>query len=92
MTSSTKAPSVVKFERHVSLLAGIYYRLDSGGLTGRNATSTDRGIDAHFDAARALLAAELADDDSPLYAELERRPKLAAKWDRLERRYFGLPR
>ena len=85
------ARSVVQFERHVTALAGIYYRRDKGLLTGRNAASTDAGIDAHFNAARALLRAELNDDDSPLYAELERRPRLAAKWDRLERRYYGLP-
>jgi hypothetical protein len=83
--------SITKFERHITAIAGMYYRRDKGLGTGRNASSTDGTIDMHFNAARALLKAELHDEDSPLYAELERRPKLADKWDRIERRYFGLP-
>lgn len=83
--------SVADFERTVSSLAGIYYRRDKGLLTGRNSSSTDRTIDALVKHARELLRAELDDDQSPLFAELDRRPKLAAKWDRLERRYYGLP-
>jgi hypothetical protein len=85
------ARSVVQFERNVNALAGIYYRRDKGLLTGRNSSSTDDYVDALVRDIRALLRAELDDDDSPLYAELDRRPKLAAKWDRLERRYYGLP-
>lgn len=84
--------TVDKFRRSVTALAGVYYRLDSGTTTGRNADATSRTIDAHFREARALLRAELHDDDSPLYAYLDspRGAKLAAKWDALERRYVGL--
>jgi hypothetical protein len=89
--SAGKARSVVEFERTVTALAGIYYRRDRGILTGRNSSSTDDYVDALVKRARALLRAELDDENSPLYAELDRRPKLAAKWDRLERRYYGLP-
>lgn len=88
--AASSSSSVAKFERHVTALAGVYRRMDRGELTGRNSDATERTIDGHYRDAAALLKAELDDEASPIYAELERRPRLAAKWYALERRYFGL--
>lgn len=82
--------TVATFRRHVDALSGMQYRRSTGRLTGRNAASTDAGIDAHYKAAAALLKADAATGDAPLCAYLDAHPRYAAKWDKAERRYFGL--
>jgi len=71
-------------------LAGIYYRQDKGLLTGRNGESTAAAIRSHYAVARDMIAADARTDDAPLCEYLDNHPRLAAKWDALERRVVGL--
>ena len=82
--------TVARFERSVRNAESVYRRLDRGELTGRNSDATDATIRGHVETCRALMKAELHDDDSPLFAWLDAHPKLAERWDRIERRYYGL--
>lgn len=83
--------TVKRFQRHVTALSGIYYRLDKGISGGRNSRATDTALAMHVKQAREILAADARTDDAPLCAYLDSHPKLAAKWNALERRYYGLP-
>lgn len=88
-----EAPQIVsKFRRHVAALGGIYARMDAGTLTGRNAVSTDGTVRMHAEAARRLLREDAATWEAPLCAYLDSKhgSRLAAKWHRIERRYYGL--
>ena len=67
--------------RHLTALDGIYRRMDGGQNTGRNAAATDSAVDMHW---RELAAA--LDDGG--FEELDSRPRLAAKYARLERRRY----
>lgn len=72
------------FKRRLRNLESSYQRLDSGKLTGRNAAGSD--------GTRALnyrLLSELARTDEVCDA-LDADPKLAARWNRMERRQAGL--
>lgn len=87
--AATGPSSVTRFKRHVDALAGMYYRLDTGRSGGRNSNATEQGMDAHMRAARAVLAAAVADEADPLPEWLDAHPRYAAKWNALERRYVG---
>lgn len=73
------------FKRQLRNLESAYRRFDSGELTGRNCTSSDRYRDAAY---RRL--ADLARTDGVCDA-LDADSRLAARWNRLERRQVGLP-
>lgn len=81
---------VAKFRRHVNGLAGVYYRLDKGLTVGRNADATSETLDWHYSHARDMVAAEARAEEAPVCDYLDSHPKLAAKWNALERRYHGL--
>lgn len=73
------------FTRKLRNLESAYRRLDGGQLTGRNSDSSDR--------TRAMQHADLAQlarTDS-VCELLDADEKLAARWNRLERRGAGLP-
>ena len=82
-------PVLARFMRHVDAAAGIYYRLDRGLAGGRNAAGTDATLTMHVHAARAIEHELLDDDGAPLWAYLDSHPRYAAKWNRVERRYYG---
>ena len=84
--------SIEQFRRHVSAAAGVYSRLDGGKLTGRNSTSTDDTLDWHVKRAKEILAAaaESDTDTLPEYLDSARGARLAARWNRIERRHAGL--
>jgi hypothetical protein len=79
------------FKRTVRNFEAVYRRLDRGELTGRNADATEATLEGHYRALKSALDAELYVDDSPLFALLESDERLAARWNRLERRRVGLP-
>src|SRR5215471_14110021 len=88
---STKSRTTLEqFRRHVTALRGIYYRMDTGTLTGRNSDATAEALDMHYDAARALLRADAATDANPICDYLDTHERFAASWNALERRYVGL--
>lgn len=83
---------ITKFRRHVTLLAGTWYRIDRGLNDGRNSDATASTIDWHYAEAKRLLAEGLYDDSDPLwnYLDSQRGARLYAKWSTLERRQVGL--
>lgn len=83
--------TVDAFTRRLANLESAYRRLDSGQLTGRNSSSSDETRELHYRALRDMIAADAHTDDAPLCTYLDEHPKLAARWDRLERRSVGLP-
>ena len=84
--------SIDIFRRHVTALGGIYYRIDSGYMNGRNSNATDDAMAYHFRKARETLSAACKDDSDPLpeYLDTPRGARLAAKWAALEYRYLGV--
>lgn len=84
-STAASTPAVENFKRILSNLEGAYRRFDSGQLTGRN-DSGSHGT-RHMNFARL---AELALTDSVCDA-LDADDKLAARWNRIERRNAGLP-
>lgn len=90
MTQASDTTIVNSFKRHVDVAAGIYYRQDSGRLTGRNSESTDQWLAHNVRAAQQMLRDALQSDDTTLFDYLDAHPRYAAKWDRIERRFVGL--
>jgi len=88
-TQETTTPQIKKFRRHADAAAGIYYRLDKGLTGGRNSESTERTLEWHIRSAQQMIAEDARTDDAPLCTYLDENPKLADKWNRLERRFFG---
>jgi hypothetical protein len=86
-----ETPTVKRFKRELRNLEGMFSRLDSGVLTGRNATSSDDTRRYKYELLRDLVAADAKTDDAPLCTYLDEHPGLAARWDRVERRSVGLP-
>jgi hypothetical protein len=87
MTDSTE-----RFRQHVRAAAGIYGRIDSGQLTGRNADATDDTLDYHVGRAAQILRDACDDDTDAIwtYLDSKRGARLAATWSRIERRHAGL--
>jgi hypothetical protein len=79
-----------QFVRQLNNLEGMFRRLDSGELTGRNSQSSDDGRRRSYERLRDAVRADAQTDDAPICTMLDARPKLAAKWTRLERRSVGL--
>ena len=79
------------FTRKLKNLEGMYYRLDKGLLTGRNSDSTTATMDFRYRELRDAITADANTDDAPLCSYLDGNPKVAARWDRIERRSVGLP-
>jgi hypothetical protein len=78
------------FTRKLRNVEGIYYRQDKGYLTGRNATSTDAAIAGYVKTLREAIAQDAQTDAAPLCSFLDDNPKIAARWDKIERRWYGL--
>lgn len=83
---------ITEFRRHVQSASATYRRMDTGQLTGRNSNATADGLDYSVREARAVLTADAWTDEAPLCAYLDssRGARLAAAWDRVERRHAGL--
>ena len=84
LPAPASTPAGLAFARKLRNLEGMYRRLDSGELTGRNSSSSDGTRDMRYAeletlAGLAVVAAMLDADD-----------RLAARWNRLERRHAGL--
>lgn len=82
--------NTTKFLAAVKSLDGMFYRLDSGRLTGRNGDSFERTLAWRFEQANECMRAALASDAEGLCEYLDTHPAAAAKWNRLERRMVGL--
>jgi hypothetical protein len=67
--------------RHLQALAGVYRRMDSGELTGRNAELTSSTLEHHWRELRAAL-------EAGGFEYLDSHPRLAATWARVERRHL----
>jgi len=80
-----------QFTRELRNLEGMFYRLDKGLLTGRNSASSTDTMDYKYRRLRDAVAADARTDDAPLCAFLDANPRVAARWDRMERRSVGLP-
>lgn len=72
----TEAAAVREFDRAWKALSGMWYRMDTGRLTGRNARSTDATVTGNW---KRLNEAYYAMSE----ADAEKR---AAKWGYAERR------
>lgn len=83
--------SADKFRKTLRNIEAIYRRLDSNVLTGRNSVSTEASLAKHVKTLRSLISEDAHSDTSPLCDLLDSDAKLAARWDRVERRYYGLP-
>jgi hypothetical protein len=79
------------FTRRLRNLEAMWRRLDRGELTGRNCESSDRTRENTYRALRDAIRADANTDAAPLCAWLDANPKIAARWDRIERRTVGLP-
>lgn len=83
--------SIARFRKHVTAIAGIYYRLDRGISGGRNSASTDATLEWHVRAAQDLINTDARRTDAnPLCDYLDQNTRLATKWNTLERRFYGL--
>jgi len=80
-----------QFTRELRNLEGMFYRLDKGLLTGRNSASSSDTMDYKYRRLRDAVAADARTEDAPLCSFLDDNPKVAARWDRMERRSVGLP-
>jgi hypothetical protein len=78
------------FTRKLRNLEGMWYRLDKGLLTGRNSASSDADRPAKYRELRDAITADAKTDDAPLCAFLDANPKIAARWNKIERRTVGL--
>lgn len=83
--------SIEQFKKHVRAAEGIYRRLDSGRLTGRNSVATKGTLSKHVRAAEATLTWACKQEGDPLPEFLDNNKLWAEKWNRLERRWHGLP-
>lgn len=85
--------STERFRKHVRAAAGIYGRIDSGQLTGRNSDATDESLEYHVTRAAQILRDACEDDTDAIwdYLDSKRGARLAAAWSRVERRHAGLP-
>lgn len=81
--------SADKFTRYLKSLEGMYYRLDKGISGGRNSASTDATMEARVREMQAAISADAHTDDTPLCSFLDDNPKVAARWNKVERRFFG---
>lgn len=75
-----------EFTRTLRNLEGMLARRDSGSLTGRNDSASQDGMRRH---ARRLHNMILDHED--VGAMLDANPRMAARYDRAERRVYGMP-
>ncbi len=90
MSDTSNTAAVKTFRRHVDGAAGIYARIDAGILTGRNSDGTYAALEWHVKAAAEIIRAEVQSDNAPVCAWLDSKPRSAARWNRIERRFYGL--
>lgn len=79
------------FTRKLKNLEGMWYRLDKGLSGGRNSASTEATMKLRYRELDDAIRADAQTEDAPLCTFLDNNPKLSERWNRLERREFGLP-